>query len=264
MLLSGSVLFTLVLFFLSRAKLPAYILPVLPALAVMVALRYCTPDGGEPRPPAWAWRVCMASPLVLMIVILLIACANVMNLMLSRGIARSREMAIRLAIGARRSRLVRQLMAENLIIAVSGGVVGLLIAAGAVEFFSSWELPGDAPIKFSFQLDRRILFFTLVVAVTSSILFGLVPAFRSTRTDLTNALKAGDQGGGRNRLFGRNILLTIQITGSIVLIMAAAQMYRNTMKTLTDPHGLYSGSPAHRAFRSWSGGLQPRTNRAVL
>jgi len=172
-----------------------------------------------------------------MIVILLIACANVMNLMLSRGLARSREMAIRLAIGARRSSLLRQLMAENLMIAGAGGIVGLLIAAGAVEFFSSWELPGDAPIKLSFQLDQRVLFFTLVVAVISAILFGLIPAFRSTRTDLTNALKAGDQGGGRNRLFGRNTLLTIQITGSIVLIMAAMQMYRNTMKALTDPPG---------------------------
>jgi predicted permease len=172
-----------------------------------------------------------------MIVILLIACANVMNLMLSRGLTRSREMIIRLSIGARRTRLIRQLMLENLLIALAGGLAGIIIAAGAVEFFSAWELPGDAPIKLAFQLDRRVLFFTLIVSGISSVLFGLAPAFRCTRADLAHAVKAGESSGGRTRFIGRNTLLTVQIAGSIVLIMSAAQMYRNTMKALTDSPG---------------------------
>ena len=168
----------------------------------------------------------------LMIVILLIACANVMNLMLSRGRGRAREIAIRLSLGSGRARLVRQLMAESLMIAVAGGALGLLLAQGAVEFFSSWELPGDAPIKLAFQLDTRVLAFTLVVSVISALLFGLAPALRSTKTDLNTALKGGGSLDSRKRLWGRNLLVTVQIAGSIVLVMTAAQMYRNTMRVL--------------------------------
>src|SRR5262249_42000488 len=163
-----------------------------------------------------------------MIVILLIACANTMNLMLGRGLARSREIAIRLSVGASRIRLVLQLMAESLMVAIAGGTLGLVMAQGAVEFFSRWDLPGDVPAKFAFQLDTRVLVFTLLVSIASAVLFGLIPAYRSTRTDLTTALKAGELTNARRRFWGRHALVGIQITGSIVLVMAAAQMYRNT------------------------------------
>jgi putative ABC transport system permease protein len=166
------------------------------------------------------------------ILILLIACANVMNLMLSRGRSRTREIAIRLSIGASRARLIRQLMAECAIIAVTGGALGLMIAEGAVQYFSAWELPGDAPIKLAFQLDARVLFFTLAVSMASAILFGLLPALRATGPDLATALKAGESAGSRKRFGVRNTLAAIQITGSIVLVMAAVQMYINTSKAV--------------------------------
>jgi predicted permease len=178
----------------------------------------------------------VASVSVVMILILLIACANVMNLMLSRGRTRAREIAIRLSLGASGMRVIRQLMAESLIIALAGGALGLVIAGAAVQFFSEWELPGDAPIKFGFQLDQRVLLFTAVVAVLSAILFGLAPAWRSVKTDLTTALKWHDTAGGRRRWSVRSALVAIQITGSIVLVMAAVQMSRNTSKAvLADP-----------------------------
>src|SRR5262245_24913551 len=168
----------------------------------------------------------------LMLVILLIACANVMNLMLGRGRARAREIAVRLSLGSGRIRLVRQLMAESLMIAIAGGALGLLLAQAAVDFFSTWELPGDAPIKLGFQLDTRVLLFTVITSIVSAVLFGLVPAFRSTRSDIVTVLKAGDSAESRKRFWGRNTLVAVQIAGSIVLVMTAASMYRNTTRLL--------------------------------
>jgi ABC-type antimicrobial peptide transport system permease subunit len=94
-------------------------------------------------------------------VVLAIACANVANLMLSRGGERSKEIAIRLAIGASRRRLIRQLMAEALLIAFAGGAVGLLIAGSMVQVTSSIQVPGDIPIQLTFTLDQRVLWFSL-------------------------------------------------------------------------------------------------------
>jgi len=106
----------------------------------------------------------------LVTVVLLIACANVANLTLGRGRSRSRELAVRLAIGASRFRLVRQLMMENLLIALAGGGLGLLIAQAMVEVLSNLEIVGDLPIKASFRLDGRVLAFTLFVSIASAIL----------------------------------------------------------------------------------------------
>jgi predicted permease len=172
-----------------------------------------------------------------MILILAIACANVANLMLGRGRARAREISVRLAIGASRYRLIRELMAESLLIALAGGALGLFIAEGALQVFSSFEVPGDAPVRLAFDLDTRVLVFTLIVSVISAILFGLFPAFQATRTDLTSALKAGDLIHSRKRFFGRYVLVAVQIAGSLAMLMAAAQMYRNMMKVLTENPG---------------------------
>lgn len=162
----------------------------------------------------------------IVLVVLLIACANVANLMLGRGRARAREISVRLAIGASRSRLVRQLMAESLLIAFAGGALGLLIAQLCVELASNFQIPGDVPIQFSFQLDQRVLWFTALVSLACAVLFGLVPAVQSTRADLVSALKAGELNHKRKRLLGRNVLVTVQIAGSLVLLVAATQLFR--------------------------------------
>jgi predicted permease len=173
----------------------------------------------------------------IMIVVLLVASANVANLMLSRGRARAREIGIRLAIGASRMRLVRQLMTESLVVALSGGTLGLLIAGSSARFFQTMEVPGDAPIKLAFQLDERVLIFTLAVSIASAVLFGLLPAFQSTKTDVTVTLKAGEFIHPRKRFFGRHSLVTVQIGGALLLLMVAGQMYRSVNRVVSENPG---------------------------
>src|SRR5499427_8234545 len=170
-------------------------------------------------------------------IVLLIACANVANLMLNRGRARGREIAVRLAIGANRRRIVRQLMVESLVIALAGGALGLILTEYAVAVFSGIQVPGDLPIQFSIRLDYRVLAFTLTASILSAILFGLVPALQTTRSDLAHALKAGESDPTRKRLLGRRALVVVQITGSVLLVLAAAQLYRGLEARLYGQHG---------------------------
>jgi predicted permease len=165
------------------------------------------------------------------LVALLIACANIANLTLSRGRARAREIAVRLAIGASRIRLVRQLMAESVVIALAGGALGLLLAQFCVEALSNAQIPSDIPIRLDFHLDQRVLWFTMLVALTCAVLFGLAPAMQSTKTDLVPALKSGELIPSRRRWFepnwfGRNALVTLQVAGCLMLLVAATQLFR--------------------------------------
>jgi predicted permease len=177
--------------------------------------------------------------LAMSLIVLLIACANVMNLMLSRGRARAREIAVRLAIGAGRGRLIRQLLAESLVIALAGGALGLFVAQAGAELFSQIRIPIDIPVRLNFNLDPRVLVFTVFVSVASALLFGLLPALRSTNPSLTPALKAGrsDQGRPGRRLLGRNALVVAQVTGSVVLLVLASQAYRGAAVVLASPAG---------------------------
>ena len=169
-------------------------------------------------------------------VVLLIACANVMNLMLSRGRARSREIAVRLAIGAGRGRLVRQLLTESLIIALLGGALGLLVAQAGTDLFSQIRIPTDIPITLDFRLDPRALLFTVLASVASALLFGLVPALQTTRPELAPALKTGRAGDGkRSRFLGRDALVVAQVAGSLLLLVIAAQTYRGASVLLSSP-----------------------------
>jgi predicted permease len=173
-------------------------------------------------------------------IVLLIACANVMNLTLIRARARSREIAVRLAIGAGRGRLVRQLLTESLVIAVLGGALGLLVAQANVDLFSRFHIPSTPPIVFDVRLDTRVLLFALLVSVATTLLFGLAPAMKATKADLVPALKSGKAGGGKRRRFlGRNMLVIAQVAGSLVLLVFATQAYRGARI-------LFSGSPGFR------------------
>jgi predicted permease len=170
--------------------------------------------------------------------VLLIACANVMNLMLSRGQARSREIAVRLAIGASRRRLIRQFLTESLLLAILGGAAGLLLAQAATDLFSQIRIPTDIPIVLNFGLDQRALWFTLLASVASCVLFGLLPAVRNTKTDLTPALKPGTTGNGRRRrFFGRSALVVAQVAGSLLLLVLASQCFRGASIVLAQPTG---------------------------
>ena len=157
------------------------------------------------------------------ICVLLVACANVAGLLLSRARTRSREIAVRLAVGAGRGALIRQLLLENLMVALAGGVGGVLVAEAFAEFWRRMPVPFDLPIIFDIGVDHRSLLFTVVVSVASTLLFGLAPALQVTRPDLVRALKAGDADSlGKRRLWGRNTMVAGQVALSLVLLAVSA------------------------------------------
>jgi predicted permease len=169
--------------------------------------------------------------------VLLVACANVAGLLTSRAPARAREMAMRVALGAARGRLIIQLMTESLLIALAGGVLGLAVGYGAVKLFQLIQLPTDLPVALTFQLDRRALGFSLVVAVLSAIVFGFAPAIQTSRTDLTAVMKAGEATVGRRRRWGRSLLVGGQVAVAVVLLVLATFMYRGFRETLHNGPG---------------------------
>jgi predicted permease len=180
----------------------------------------------------------MGFVLALVGVVLLIACANVANLLLSRARARSREIAVRLAIGAGRTRLIRQLLTESLAIAVLGGALGLLLAQAGIETFSHWKIPSDIPLAIDAKLDLRVTLYALFASIASALLFGLAPALQATRTDLVQALKSGVEGARkRQRFLGRNTLVIAQVAGSLLLLVCATQLFRATSFVLSAPPG---------------------------
>ena len=186
--------------------------------------------------PPDAMLVAMLSTLAL--AVLFVACANVAGLLTSRAPVRAREMALRLAIGAKRGRLVAQLVTESLLISLLGGVLGLAIGYAGMTLFRQIQLPTDLPILLSFQLDQRALIFSLAVAVVSAVLFGLVPAIQATRTDLTAVMKASDAVAlKRRRRWGRAVLVGGQVAVSVVLLVVAMFMYRGFREQLASGPG---------------------------
>jgi predicted permease len=162
--------------------------------------------------------------------VLLIACANLANLMLVRGSGRAKEIAVRLAMGATRSRIVGQLLTESLALALLGGIAGLAVAFWADRALMKIYLPSDSGgMSIRSSPDLRVLFFNLLVAVLTGVLFGLVPAIRTTRPNISGTLK--DQagavvgGGGHHRL--RKALVIAQVTLSLLLLVGAGLFVRS-------------------------------------
>ena len=163
--------------------------------------------------------------------VLLIACANVANLLLGRGTARAKEMAIRMAIGASRPALVGQLLTESLLLAVAGGLAGIGVGYLGVEFLKAIPIPSDFPISLGIEMDVRLLTFSVLLSLATGVTFGLVPALRATRGDLALTIKASDSGPSRisalrGMLTGRNILVTAQLALSVVLLVISADCIR--------------------------------------
>jgi macrolide transport system ATP-binding/permease protein len=155
--------------------------------------------------------------------VLLVACANVTGLLLSRARARSREMAVRLAIGAARGSLIRQLLLENLLLALAGGLLGVAVAYGGTSFLDSIPIPIDVPLAYHVSVDGRMLLFTIGASLISTFLFGLTPALQTTRLDLVSSLKAADaDSAGKRRLWGRNSIVIGQVALSLVLLVVSA------------------------------------------
>jgi macrolide transport system ATP-binding/permease protein len=167
---------------------------------------------------------------ILALAVLLVACTNVAGLLLSRARARTREIAIRLAIGAGRFRLIRMLLTESLILASLGGLAGIAIGYAVVEWFHSFKnviFMTDLPMSIPFRMDSRVLLASLALSALSALLCGLAPALQSTRADLVNGLKAADVDvPGRKRLWGRNVLVVAQVSTSLMLLTASFLMVR--------------------------------------
>jgi predicted permease len=178
------------------------------------------------------------APLLIMLAllaasVLFVACANVAGLLTSRTPVRAREIALRLAIGAGRPRIVRQLITENVLIALLGGVLGLGVGYAGVLLLRQVQIPTDLPIVASFDLDQRSMLVSLAVALLSAVLFGLAPAIRTTRTDLTAVMKATDSAGfGRRRRWGRAVLVGGQVAVAVVLLVVASVVYRGFHRQL--------------------------------
>ena len=171
-------------------------------------------------------------------IVLLIACANIMNLMLSRSSARAREIALRLAVGAGRARLIRQLLTESLLIAICGGALGLVVAQASANTFSRFRIPSDIPMVFDFGIDSQVLLFVSLIAMASAVLFGLAPALQSTKPDLVLALKSGTVAPSRgHRLLGRNTLVVGQVAGSVLLLVFAAEIFLGASVLLSSSLG---------------------------
>ena len=161
--------------------------------------------------------------------VLLIACANVANLLLTRATAREREIAIRSALGAARARLVRQLLTESVLLSVIGGVLGLLLAYWLLSVLR-WFGPSNLPRLPAIRMDARVLAFTSTIAVLTGILFGMVPAIRTSNLNLTEALKEGARnvaGGRHDRL--RKLLVVAELALSLVLLISAGLLIRSFM-----------------------------------
>jgi putative ABC transport system permease protein len=177
--------------------------------------------------------------------VLLIACATVGNLMLSRSVGRRREMALRLAVGARRADLVRITMIEVLVLAGFGAVGGILLGGWAIDILAAMLPPGSIPRQAELGFDRTALLFGAAAAIVSAVLAGILPSIQATRANLNSDLKEGSrgstQGGGRIR--SQSVLVTAEVAFSL-LLMAGAGLMMRTMVALSqldagfDPHNV--------------------------
>jgi predicted permease len=180
-------------------------------------------------------RRAYSQPLTILMVIvglvLLIACANVANLLLARGATRQKEIAVRLAIGASRWRIVRQLLTESLLLAILGGAVGVLFAYWGKDLLLILRPWGGAELALDLKLDLRLLGFTIAVSLATGLLFGLAPALRATRVDLTPALKDNARSVTGSRSFLTKSLIIAQVAMSLVLLVGAGLFVR-TLRNL--------------------------------
>jgi predicted permease len=165
--------------------------------------------------------------MVMVALVLLIACANVGNLLLSRAAARQAEISLRQALGASRGRLVRQLLTESLVLAVIGGVAGVLLAQWGVSLLVA-RLAATAPLDV--KPDLTVLLFSVGISLVSGVLFGIAPAIRATRTDLTSALKEKSTHGRRGRFNLGSVLVVTQVAVSLVLLVGAGLFARSLIK----------------------------------
>jgi predicted permease len=211
--------------------------------------------GGQGRPQ---FRERFQKPLIVLMsivgLVLLIACANVANLLLARATARQKEMAVRLALGARRSRIIGQLLSESILLSVLGGLAGALLAFWLDRYLLSLLPQGSSPLAIDASPDLRVFGFTFLISALTGVIFGLVPALQSTRTELAGTLK--DQAGSvtsTGAIRFRKGLVIAQVTLSLLLLIGAGLFIRSLEK-------LRTLNPGFRTSKLLSLALNPSLN----
>jgi putative ABC transport system permease protein len=159
--------------------------------------------------------------------VILLACVNLASLLLARATERGREIAVRLAVGASRPRLVRQLLTESLLISISGGIAGVLLASGINSAVRDIRLPIDVSLLFDLRTDWRVLAFALVLSVATGVFFSLIPALQSSKPQLVPALKGESWMLGFRRSRLRNLLVIVQVSLSLILLISAGLIVRS-------------------------------------
>jgi predicted permease len=172
---------------------------------------------------------------VLVVLVLVIACANVANLLLSKAVGRRREVAVRLSLGASRGRLVRQLLTESMALAVVAGTLGVVMAYWTMDVIMAFVPPIDIPIDLGLRMDQTTLLFALAVSVVTGVLFGLAPALQASKPDTIHALKEeGTRGsGGRTGQRLRNALVVAQVAVCLVMLVGAMLFLRSFREART-------------------------------
>ena len=210
-----------------------------------------------------------STPLILLLsvtgVVLLIACANIANLLLVRGAGRAGEMAVRLSIGANRQQLVGQLLLESIVLAVIGAIVGVLVSRWTLDLIGSL-LPAQAAATIDFSIDRTVILFSGGLAVATGLLFGLFPALHSTRPSLVTTLRedAGQKGAARGASRFRLTLATVQIALSMALLVAAGLFVKSLVNVSRVDLGVETENLIAFAISPALNGYTPERTRVLF
>lgn len=203
-----------------------------------------TPGGRGVSPLRYAFSMPLKILMAIVALVLLIACANIANMLFTRGVARTREMAVRMALGASRRRIVFQLMTESVVLSVVGAAAGIALAWKASVLLLNMAAPGPDPVPLNLTPDLRVLGFTLGLAVLTALLFGTLPAFRATNLEFTPALK---DGRGSSSIFTRGVMARSLIVGQValsVLLMVVAGLF---VRSLIHLYDIDTGFDPHNA-----------------
>ena len=187
------------------------------------------------------------------ILVLLVTCANVAGLLLARATERRREIAIRLAMGANRRQLIRQLLTESILLSCLGGIVGFFLAVWMVRLLLALKPPAEFPLSLDITIDWRVMTFSFLVSVVTGVVFGLAPALQATRPGLVIALKETAAQGGASRTRLRSILVVLQIALSVVVLIAGGLLVRTSQRLQSMNPGF---NPNNALMASFDVGLQ--------
>jgi len=192
----------------------------------------------------YSHRPILAAMFVAVGFVLLIACADVANMLLARGAARAREISIRVAIGAGRARIVRQLLMESVVLSLAGGFLGWLVALGGLRWFDAGTGAIAKPLWLHLSLDRTTFIYLAAISIGTGILFGMAPALRLARVDINSTIKDGGNGaaGGTRGLHLSNALVVLEMALCVVLMVGAGLLIRSATKLYGTPIGVDSSS----------------------